>query len=583
MEGDELNLGLVGSGGDGVMIAGESIVSAAAREGLKCLMLKSFGPQIRGGESSCKIRISSKKVSAAPDTLDVLLAFNWNDYKRFGSELELKPEGVVVEEGDSESPEPERPIIGPQPATIYKLPLTRLAKETAGTPLARNMVALGALTELFGLPDKEMKHSIKKMFSHKSAQIIEGNLKAYQSGKDYVLANFSKPEKLQLRIEKNLEKRLVMTGNDACAYAALLAGCRFFAGYPITPSSEIMEWLSVYMPAYGGTMIQTEDEIAALGMVLGASLAGAKAMTATSGPGMSLMTELLGLASIAEIPCVVVNAQRGGPSTGIPTKSEQSDLMQAVFGGHGDSPRVVIAPADVGDCFPVMREAFFISEKYQIPVIVLSDAFIAQCKASLHKPDLSKIRPWERARPHGIPVEDYKRLEYTPTGVSWMAIPGKDPYIYRAAGIEHDEKGNPTSEFAEHEKMNEKRYRKLKFIAEDACFMRYYGPKEAKVGIVTWGSCKGPVREAVEILNTQGLPVRAIVPQVLFPLNTDKMRAFFAGLEHLLVVELSYSKQFLNLLKTQLDLPAGTAHYGRSGAKPFAVSEIIEQIRKIAG
>ncbi|HLA39120.1 MAG TPA: 2-oxoacid:acceptor oxidoreductase subunit alpha, partial [Candidatus Glassbacteria bacterium] len=369
--------------------------------------------------------------------------------------------------------------------------------------------------------------------------------------------------------------------NEAAAYGALLAGCTFFAGYPITPSSEIMEWLSEYLPAYGGTMIQTEDEIAALGMVLGASLAGAKAMTATSGPGISLMTELIGLASIAEIPCVIVNAQRVGPSTGIPTKSEQSDLMQAIFGGHGDSPRVVIAPADVADCFDVMREAFFVSEKYQIPVIVLSDGFIAQCKSSIHYPDLSMVRPWERARPKDISPENYKRYEYTKTGVTWMSIPGKDPHIYRAAGIEHNENGDPTSEFSVHEQMNDKRYRKLKFIAEEVNFMRHYGPEDAKVGVITWGSCKGPVREAIEILNAEGHAVKALVPQVLFPLNVKRVNQFFKSLDKLLVVELSYSKQFLNCLKTQLDLPAGTQHYGRSGGNAFSYHEIIEQIRKL--
>jgi 2-oxoglutarate ferredoxin oxidoreductase subunit alpha len=582
MNGDELNLGIVGSGGDGVMVCGETIVSASAREGMKCLMLKSFGPQIRGGESSCKIRISSKKVAAPPDTLDILLAFNWNDYKRFGSELELQPEGVVIEEGEEGEEKPERPLLGPQPKEVYRVPLTKLAKNSAGTRLARNMVALGVMSQLFALPDEELKKSITKTFSRKGTEIVNSNLKAYQAGKEYAAQHFTGPEKLRLNRMENGEKRLVMTGNDAIAYGALLAGCRFFAGYPITPSSEIMEWFSVYMPAYGGTMIQTEDEMSALGKVIGASLAGVKAMTATSGPGLSLMTEMIGLAAIAEVPCVIVDAQRVGPSTGIPTKSEQSDLMTAVYGGHGDAPRVIIAPADVADCFDVMREAFFVSEKYQIPVIVLSDGFIAQCKASIHEPDLSKIRTWNRARPRGIPLEDYKRFDSTTkSGVSWMSIPGKDHYIYRAAGIEHDEKGNPTSDYEIHQKMNEKRYRKLKYIAGDCNFMRFYGPEDAKVGVLAWGSSKGPVREAVEILNGRGHKVRALIPQVLFPLAVNKVQSWFEGLEHLLIVELSYSKQFLNLLKTQIDLPSGTTHYGRSGARPFAVSEMVEQIGKL--
>ncbi|MBW7995987.1 MAG: 2-oxoacid:acceptor oxidoreductase subunit alpha [Candidatus Glassbacteria bacterium] len=584
MGGDELNLGMVGSGGDGVMVTGEAIVNAAAKKGMKCLMLKAFGPQIRGGESSCKIRLSSKKVSAPPDRLDVLLAFKWDDYKRFGRELELNPGGVVIEDGKEGDEEPERPIVGEQPSKIYRVPLTEIATESAGNKLAKNMVALGVLSGLFDLPDDEMRAAISKTFAHKSDEIINSNISAYEAGKQYAQENLEAPENMKLVIDESLlDKRVVMTGNDATAYGALLAGCTFFAGYPITPSSEIMEWLSNYMPVYGGTMVQTEDEIAALGMVIGASLAGAKSMTATSGPGFSLMIELIGLASIAEIPCVIVNAQRVGPSTGIPTKSEQSDLLQACFGTHGDAPKVVIAPADVADCFDVMREAFFISEKYQLPVIVLSDGFIAQCKSSIHEPELDKIRPWERARPNTdeVSVEDYKRYEITKTGITWMSIPGKDPHLYRSAGIEHDELGSPTSDFAEHERMNEKRYRKLAGVAEEVNFMRHYGPDDAKVGVIAWGSSKGPLREAVEILNARGHAVKALVPQVLYPLNTEKVYKFFESLDKLLVVELSYSKQFLNLLKIQLDLPAGTVHYGRSGGKPLAIYEMLEQIGKL--
>jgi 2-oxoglutarate/2-oxoacid ferredoxin oxidoreductase subunit alpha len=584
MGGDELNLGMVGSGGDGVMVTGEILVYAAARKGMKCLMLKSFGPQIRGGESSCKIRMSSKKVATPPDKLDVLLAFNWNDYQRFGRELELGSVGVVIEDGRDGDQEPERQIVGQKPAKIYRIPLTEMAKESAGNKLAKNMVALGVLSGMFSLPDEEMRAAIRKTFSHKSDEIIDSNFRAYEAGKQYAENNLDSPPKLQLVIDESmLDKRAVMTGNEAIAYGSLLAGCSFFAGYPITPSSEIMEWLSNHMPVYGGTMIQTEDEIAALGMVIGASMAGARAMTATSGPGVSLMIEQIGLASIAEIPCVIVNAQRVGPSTGIPTKSEQSDLLQACFGTHGDAPKVVIAPADVADCFDVMREAFFISEKYQLPVIVLSDGFIAQCKSSIPWPDLDKIRPWERARPNidEVSPADYKRFEIMPSGVTWMSIPGKDPHLYRAAGIEHNEAGNPTSDFAEHERMNEKRYRKLEGVAAEVNFMRHYGPENAAVGVIGWGSSKGPVREAVELLNAEGLAVKALIPQVLYPLDTNQVYEFFKSLDKLLVVELSYSKQFLNLLKIQLDLPVGTAHFGRSGGKPLAVYEVVDQIRML--
>ena len=578
----DLNIGMVGSGGDGVMVGGEAVVSTVARKGLNCIMLKSFGPQIRGGESSCKIRISSEKVSTQADELDVLLAYNWKDYSRFGSELMLKPGSVVIEEGEPETPEPERPIVGPDPGTIYRVPLTRLAKEATGGTRARNMVALGALGKLCNLPDQPLRDSIEKLFKAKGGEVVQDNQKAYQAGRDYAGRNFSRTEEIELEVsEERVEERVVMTGNDAVAYGALLAGCRFFAGYPITPSSEIMEWLSVYMPRFRGKMVQTEDEMAALGMVIGASMAGVKAMTATSGPGLSLMTEMMGLASIAEIPVVIVNVQRGGPSTGIPTKSEQSDLMHTVYGGHGDFPRVVMAPADVSDCFDVMREAFFISEKYQIPVIVLSDGFIGNRKASIVPPDISKYRPYYRNRPEPDPKKEYLRFAMTDSGVSPMSNPGMPHVLYRAAGIEHDEKGRPTSDFKVHQMMNEKRFRKLEGIRHDVNFMRVYGPEQAKVGVLAWGSSKGAVRNAVKTLNERGQEVKGIIPQVLFPLAVDKLDGYLKGLKRLLIVELSYSKQFLNVLKTQMELPPGTVHYGRSGAQPLGVHELIEQVEKL--
>jgi len=578
----DLNIGIVGSGGDGVMVGGEAVVNAVARKGLNCIMLKSFGPQIRGGESSCKIRISTEKVSTQADELDVLMAFNWGDYTRFGSELMLKPGRVVIEEGEPGAPEPERPIVGPEPGTILRVPLTRLAKEASGGKRARNMVALGAMGKICNLPDQPLRDSIEKLFKTKGEEVVQDNLKAYQAGRDYAERNLLKLEEIELEAGKDeAEERVVMTGNDAVAYGALLAGCRFFAGYPITPSSEIMEWLSIHMPRFNGTMVQTEDEMAALGMVLGASLAGVKAMTATSGPGLSLMTEMIGLAAIAEIPCVVVDVQRAGPSTGIPTKSEQSDLMHAAFGGHGDFPRVVMAPADVSDCFDVMREAFFISEKYQVPVIVLSDGFISHRKASITPPDISKYRPYYRNRPKPDRKSEYLRFLMTPSGVSPMSIPGMPHVLYRAAGIEHDEKGRPTSDFKIHQMMNEKRFRKLKGIRRDVNFMRVYGPEKAKVGVLAWGSSKGAVRNAVKLLNEQGHPVKGIIPQVLFPLAVKKLKRYLKGLERLLVLELSFSKQFLNLLKIQMDLPPGTVHYGRSGAQPLGVGEVIEQVEKL--
>ncbi len=576
-----LSLAIVGSGGDGVMTCGEAIVRAVARAGLQCLMLKSYGPQIRGGESACQIRVGNRRIFAPPDQLDVLLVFDWKDFPIFRSELKLRPGGVVVEEGEPGEADAMRPLAGRAPDRVYRVPFTRLSKEASGGTQARNMVALGALGALFRLPLDQLESSIRYAFTRHGEKVIEANLAAFRAGRDYAIGRYPEDGRLRVPVGEQGQKRIVITGNEAVAYGALLAGCRFFAGYPITPSSEIMEWLSVHMPGFGGTMVQTEDEIAALGMVLGASLVGTKAMTATSGPGLSLMTELLGLASIAEIPSVIVNVMRAGPSTGMPTKSEQSDLMHAIYGGHGDTPRVVMAPCDVGDCFDVMREAFFVSEKFQLPVIVLSDADIGQCKTVIPEPDVAIVRSYEREHPRLLRPEDYKRFEITESGVSPMSVPGMDNIIYRAAGLEHAESGAPASDYKTHQAMNEKRYRKLRGVVEESHFMRRYGPERAEVGIIAWGSTKGAVRETVELLGEQGFSVNALVPQVLYPLDVEQVRAWLAGVGRLLVVELSFSRQFLQLLMSQLELPPGAEHYGRSGGKPLTVEELEQQVRKL--
>ena len=328
-------------------------------------------------------------------------------------------------------------------------------------------------------------------------------------------------------------------------------------------------------------MVQTEDELSAFGAVLGGSFAGVKSMTATSGPGLALMTEMLGLASMAELPAVIWDVQRGGPSTGLPTKSEQSDLWQAVFGSHGDAPRVVLAPADVEDCFHTMVDAFNIAEEYQIPVVVLSDQNIAQRRETLSMLTLDhEVK--ERLRPTDEELVDYKRYKETPNGVSPMTWPGIEGGEYQTNGLEHDEYGRPTSMHIIHERMNAKRYRKLRPIRDEYHFIRCYGPKDADVGILCWGSSKGPVKEAVMNANARGEKVAAFVPQVLYPFPKHEFETFLKGIKEFIIVELSFSAQFYKYLRTFLELPEGHTHlFKRSGGKNLTVTEVEELIAKV--
>ena len=566
----QLTLSIVGSGGDGAVAAGDILSMTCAREGMHVIKTEAYGPQIRGGESSCTVRLSSTPIFAQADTLDALVVFSWADFGRFRTELVLGDDAVVLH--DSDDPAPDEIASSPG-RKVFDIPFTKMAREV-GAPNGKNILALGAVSAIFGLPAEALRSAIKGRFKKKTAAVVEANLKAFEAGVAAGAALGIKDEGLQYKAST---LKLLMSGNEASAVAAVDAGCRFFAGYPITPSSEILHFMAEWLPKLGGNCLQTEDELAAMGAVVGGSFAGVKSMTATSGPGLSLMSEMMGLASMAEIPAVIVNVQRGGPSTGLPTKSEQSDLMHAVYGGHGDMPRVVIAPVDVEDSYHATVEAFNIAEEFQLPVIVLTDQSIAQRKETLAADSLvHEVVERRLASPEEL--KEFKRYRFTPDGVSPMSIPGMVGGMYQTNGLEHDEYGRPNSMYVVHEEMNAKRYRKLDSIARKYRLFRRYGPEKADLGIICYGSSMGPVREAVEKLNASGQRVAAFVPRLLVPLPVQDIEKFVAQCDHILVAELSYSAQLYHYLRTQVDLPRGkTRVFARSGGRSLGVNEVIEQ------
>ena len=571
----DLTIAMVGAGGDGIVTMGDVLAQAAAREGLNVLKTEAYGPQIRGGESSCVVRLSADPIYESGDAIDVVVVFGWADFARFKGEVMPAKNAVVLsDEADPVARNPEDLGLGAE-AVWIKVPFAKLSTDS-GAKGSKNLVGLGVLTALFGLPLATLRRAIVHRFGRKKAAVGEGALRAFEAGHALGQTLPPMPER-QLGYTPGPPK-LLMSGNEATAIGALHAGCRYFAGYPITPSTEILQFLDEWLPKMGGAAVQTEDELSAIGAVLGASFAGQKAMTATSGPGLALMTEMLGLASMAELPCVIVDVQRGGPSTGLPTKSEQSDLWQALYGTHGDAPRVVIAPSDVEDCFHTTVDAFNIAEEYQIPVIVLSDQLVGQRRETLDPASLvHAVR--ERRLPTGEELTNYSRYKETPDGVSPMARPGTPGGIYQTNGLEHDESGRPASLHVLHERMNAKRYRRLRPIRDAYTFHRRYGPEDAEFGILCWGSSKGVVREAVRRANARGQKVAAFVPQVLYPFPKNEFETFLKGLKRILVVELSYSAQFYKYLRTFLDLPHERTHiFKRSGGKSLTLEEVDAEI-----
>ena len=571
----DLTIGMAGAGGDGVVSAGEALIHAAALEGYHAILTKSFGPQIRGGESSFRLRLSNSQVHTPGGLLDVAVALNWDDFLRFGAELPVAGHTILIHDAQHEP----REMTGLRPGQIVSAPIAAIAKELAGHDAAKNTVVLGLLAEWFGVMPDTLLAGIRKRFAKKSAEVLERNERAFDAGRRYAAEHpIAGAGRLDppARSEGTSRSKLLTDGNEMCAAGAIFAGCKFFGGYPITPSTEIMQFLGRELWKHGGVVLQAEDEIAGVGAAVGASFGGRKAMTATSGPGMSLKTEMLGLATIAELPLVCVNVQRGGPSTGMPTKSEQSDLFQAVFSAHGDVIRPVLAATGVADIFGTTVDAFNIAEQYQTPVILLSDGEIGQRKEVVDPIDTSKFAIVERRKPSPRELENYVRYALTESGVSPISEPGMAGGTYLAAGIEHNEHGAPTASGAMHARMNEKRIRKLDPLVRWERAVSVYGDPDAPLGLIAWGSVAGVAREALERAERLGVHAKLLVPRLLFPVPQPFYDDFFGSIRSGLVIEQSHQGQLYRLLRMYVNVPRGVSSLARSGANPFTPIEIAE-------
>jgi 2-oxoglutarate ferredoxin oxidoreductase subunit alpha len=528
------------------------------------------------------VRLSTRPVLSSGGTLDVAVALNWEDFLKFGAELPVGGRTTVVYESATNVPPERLPLPGVTPWEAIPVPIAEMAKKNAGTEKAKNSVVLGLLAGWLGVGRDSLLAGIRKKFGKKGAEVVQGNENAFAAGVAYAEAHpLREPRTLDAPAAAMKEGKLVVDGNDMCAAAALFAGCEFFGGYPITPSSEIMHFFGREVWKYGGAMIQCEDEIAGIGAVVGASFAGKKAMTATSGPGMSLKTEMLGLATIAELPLVCVNVQRGGPSTGIPTKSEQSDLFQACFSAHGDVVRPVLAPISVADTFAITVEAFNVAEQYQTPVVILSDQEIAQRKETVDPVDTKAFTVIERRRPTEAELETYERFKATESGVSPISHPGMRGGNYLASGIEHNERGAPTASGEVHARMNDKRIHKLDPLKRRKDLFVVEGDAHAPVAIVSWGSLAGTAREALEIARSEGIQAKLLVPKLLFPVAEEIWADFFRSVQAGLVVEQSHLGQLYRVLRMYVSVPAGIVPYARSGSNPILPTSIVERLRKI--
>src|ERR1051325_2856120 len=527
---------IAGDSQDGIQAIGGFLARLAGRSEQEGMTFMTIPSTISGGPSIFQVRIGSGEVLSAGDDADVLLAFYQHSYEDHINSL--KKGGIVLYDQDHVEPKEE----WKKDYNHVGIPISSLTVEAIGGTAkdkGKNIYALGLIAKMFDLNVPKLEKLIQERFTGKDQSIVKNALAAFHAGYSRSVGNLLETFRF-VESQKREGHQIVMNGNEAIGYGLIAAGVRFGAGYPITPWSDIMELLRRELPKYGGSFMQTEDEIAAVSMAIGASYAGRVAVTGSSGPGISLKSEALGWAVMAEVGLVVCNIQRGGPSTGMPTNVEQSDLNQAVFSSHGDSPRVVLAPANVEDCFYTAIEAVNIARTYNVPVFILSDQAIATRIEAFPEPDLEKV--CQDISPDLTPVADHKPYDLNaPNSVTKRVVPGtriasgKYPI---ATGLEHDELGHPTGSPKLHMAMTAKRRKKLQALAATLPLPKVYGPPEGNVLLVGWGSSQGPIKEGVDRARTAGDSVSSLHIKHLNPLPHG-LDNIFAGFNHVFVVEMN--------------------------------------------
>jgi 2-oxoglutarate/2-oxoacid ferredoxin oxidoreductase subunit alpha len=564
-------MALCGSGGAGVMTAGEMVLTTAARLGWYGRMTRSLGPQIRGGEAAAFVRLAGTEVDSAGDVFDIMIAFDWLSVNRFAAELFLGPKTLVLYDSSAGDPPP---VLTNSGARLLGLPLVETVKGLKGGRL--NMIALGILKQMLGFPSDKVDEVIKDILARHGQAAVAAGLAGVAAGAELagqVDADLNMGEPAPM----NGATRWSISGNEATGLGAVSGGIRFAAAYPITPSTEVLEWMAPRIETIGGTLVQAEDELASINMCLGASFGGTPSMTATSGPGLALMQEGIGLGVGIEVPVVVLDVMRGGPSTGIPTKSEQTDLNIAMYGQHGDAPHLVTAPTSVADCIFTMQWSVHLAEALQSPIIVLSDQAMGQARSIIDEPPVSPFKA-ERVLAKD-PVEgDYERYAITETLVSPMAIPGIPGGQHETNSTEHTTKGFPTNRAEDHLEQLQKREGKLTSYDYGDFWAELEG--EGETAIVTWGSCTGAAREALERCKEKGISARLISLRLLAPAQVDKFTAALKGVSRILVVEQSFSEQFHKYLCAHFhyQLPKDIKVFAQPGPLPVRPAQIVEQL-----
>ena len=578
----ELTVWIGGAAGDGIASAGESFVKACSRSGYHVFAYNSYQSVIRGGHVCMHIRIGTHKVYTQGDELDYLIALNADSLRRYGKRV--MPGGAIFYNTDKFQATPEH---AGRDVQLVGLPVMELV----GNQLMQNTALLGALMQVLGLDAAAIRRLIQERFQKKGEAVITANLEAFDKSAEYAKAK-SRPGTIRVGAGDG-QRRPIAGGNPMMGFGALAAGCRFYSAYPMTPASSLLHWLVKFAAKTGLLVKQCEDEISALNMAIGAGHVGVRAMTGTSGGGFALMTEAVGEASMTETPVVIVEAQRGGPSTGLPTKTEQGDLFQLLGASQGDYPRAIFAPRTLQECYDMTILAFNIAERYQCPVLLATDLYLAERLETFEGVNITQV-PIERGELVTQGDGSYRRFLITKTGVSPRALPGTPGTVYTAATDEHDEDGIVISDVftnpAIRVKMMEKRMRKMEFLVKDLPPPELTGPQDADLTLVGWGSTYQVMLEAMEAMNHGGLSakggsasggkVNVLCLRVVWPFQAAEVRSLLERCKLTMSVEANFTGQIVKLIRMETGLSI-RHHLRKYDGEPFEPRQVIEQARKI--
>ena len=568
----EINFMVGGEAGQGVQTVGFILAKTMSRVGLYVFADQDYESRVRGGHNFYRVRASDAEVQALSETLDVLIALNQETIELHQGEV--KKGGITIFDQEKLKTEGKR-------LSSLNVPMERLAEKTTGSKLVTNSVAIGAAIAAGGYDFELLASVLREHFAHSGGNIAESNVTAARAGYDHARQQKGPGFHSPIRPATTV-KRMLLNGNEAIALGAMAAGCKFVAAYPMTPASTIMEYIADKGRRFNIVVIQPEDEIAAMNMVIGAAFTGVRAMTATSGGGFALMVEGLSLAGMTETPVVVVLAQRLGPAIGLPTRTEQGELGFALHAGHGEFPRAIMAPATIEDAFHITVKAFNLADKYQVPVIILTDQHLASSYQTVETFDLKRVkidRGQLLSAEEATEITDYKRHRFTESGVSPRAMPLQGKALVVTDSDEHDEAGHMTEDAKTRERMMLKRLKKLDGLRSELGRPRLHQEPQAEMTLVGWGSTYGAIKEAASLLENEGVKANVLHLNELWPFPVETVTSILSGDEKNVIIESNATGQLARLIRAETGIKADKSIFKFDG-RPFSPEYIVRELKK---